>query len=246
MESASHPEGRTNKRQHIGPAIGHDTAIARIQLETCFRNHFADLAQMLRPHILQMGLATNRADAERLAFDVLSEAYLEVERSPQNYNITLSAKAWIVGLALNLLRRRRTESSRRAVREVPLGPDDAAALIGEVNDAIRDDMGDRFIFRLLVKAAVNHSQEPHECLAQEQAETEYDLLLKQVLDLIPTLDPMDQGVLTANLQTNFDCSTTARLLGIRPGAARTRLHRAIRRLRDAYLRVYPHRAEDLD
>lgn len=244
MESGSDSEGRANKRQRISQAIGPDSPLARIQLETCFRNHYADLAQMLRPHIVGMGLATSRDEAEQIAFDALTEAYLEVEKSLQNYDISRSAKAWIVGVALNLLRRHRREVSRRSTREVPLGPDDAISLIGDVNDAIRDDMGDRFMFHLLIKAAVARSLSPDESLTLEQAATEFDNNVQRALDLIPTLRPNDQSVLNATLQTNFDCSATARLLGVRPGAARTRLHRAIKRLRKGYFQAYPLPVDD--
>lgn len=239
MESTSDPEPSANQPRSTRQDLASKTAIARVLLETCFRNHYADLAQMLRPHIVRMGLASNRHDAEQVALDILADAYLEVQKYPQNYHITLSAKAWIVGFALNLLRRRRSNDSRRSAREVLLGPDVAAALVGEVDDAIRDDMGDRFIFRLLLQGVTSYSSEPEEYMVQQQAADDLTIRLHRLYDLIPTLDPIDQGVLRASLQTNFDCSASARLLGIRPGAARTRLHRAVRRLRQAYFREHP-------
>ncbi|HKV83767.1 MAG TPA: hypothetical protein VJN88_04380 [Ktedonobacterales bacterium] len=239
MESTSDPEGRASKRKSIKQDTGPETAIARVMLETCFRNHYPDLAQMLRPYILQMGLATNRQEAERVAFDVLADAYIEVQTSSQNYNITRSAKAWIVGLALNLLRRRRTTIYRRSVTEVPFAPDVAAALVGEVEDTIRNDMRDRFIFRLLLNGSMDASLEPEEFMVHQQAAHDHTVHLQRAKALMLTLDPMDQGVLNASIQTNFDSAATARLLGIRPGAARTRLHRALNRLRAAYFRDYP-------
>jgi RNA polymerase sigma factor (sigma-70 family) len=171
------------------------------------------LRRTLRLYVLRAGLAQGAAldaAADDLLHDVVVEALTHAERfRPEG-----RPEAWLLGIAANLVRRRQADLARRERRE-PL----AADLAGPAPDGFPDE-GELFD-RLAALAQEITIAGPEDALASNQAAA---ALLAQV-------SGDDRRVLELAILYELDGERLGAALGITPGAARVRLHRALHRLR---------------
>jgi RNA polymerase sigma-70 factor (ECF subfamily) len=140
-----------------------------------------------------------------VATDLLHDVIVEAYTHPDNLPEDVEPMPWLLGIALNLIKRRRADNARRNHREpllFDLYPDDTMS---------ESDIIDRFIIADSPYDAVHHHQIVESLLSQVSSE--------------------DEHLLRLAIRHNFDGDDMARELGITPGAARVRLHRAIKRLR---------------
>lgn len=152
-----------------------------------------------------------RAGLDDSEDDLLNEVVVEALRHEGRFQPNRQPRAWMLGIAANLIRRRQAEQARLLRREPlvrDLYPDDPAD-----DEALFDRVA------ALAQAASRHTPD---------AQLEVDALLG-------TLSPSDAEVIRLAILNELDGAALAEALHIAPGAARVRLHRALMRLRDAYL-----------
>lgn len=181
--------------------------------------HFIDregesLRRTLRVYVARSGLASANAVIQAAADELLNETVVEALAHAERFDPAGVPVAWLLGIAANLIRRKQTDLAKRNRREPLLRDLDTRA----DQSASDDEFFDRF--------AGLATDDP-------QAVLEMDASVAALLD---TLSTEDQRIVELAVLHELDGEAIARELGIKPGAARVRLHRAIRRLRDAFIR----------
>ncbi|HET8844610.1 MAG TPA: sigma-70 family RNA polymerase sigma factor [Ktedonobacteraceae bacterium] len=190
-----------------------EAARARQQLLECVQENTVPLLGSIHAYVMRMGLASGQT-AREIADEVLQETVVEALAHAENYRSGVHPMAWLRGVALNVIRRKRANLMTRAHRELPMThlvaryPD----LDGE--QALLEQLG----------PVTEHGPE-QELESNEQA-----------AELLALVSSEDQHVLTLALLEGFESSALAQRLGTAPNAARMRLHRALTRLRTAWFK----------
>jgi RNA polymerase sigma-70 factor (ECF subfamily) len=158
--------------------------------------------------ILKMGLGSTRQEIANLADDITQETVLRALGKSATYDPARSAHAWLLGFAANVIR----EQMRRRQHE-----------------------RQRFV-QPLAPTAANADEEVEarltESLLDPRADGTYRLI--ELLDLV---GPADRQVLTLAYVDRLSGPALADALGVKEGAARVRLSRALARLAAAYRRA---------
>jgi RNA polymerase sigma-70 factor, ECF subfamily len=166
-------------------------------------SHAGDLKRILRHYVLHMGTAD---DADSAAAELLDEVTVEALRHADRAESMADPTAWLLGIAANLIKRRMAEESRLNQREPllrDLYPDDALS---------DDELIDQFVH--LAAQGMD---------AVETAQ-QLDVIFRHT-------SPDDEKILRLAVLHEMDGEQIAAALGTSPGAARVRLHRALKRLR---------------
>lgn len=142
--------------------------------------------------------------------DLLNDVVVEALRHEGRFRPDGQPRAWLLGIAANLIKRRSAARARRERRE-PLLRD----LYGSTEESLSDDE----LFDWLASLTGQAADPP---ALDDEAHT-----------LLACVSSDDQRVLMLAILHGLDGEALARELGTTPGAARVRLHRALRRLRDA-------------
>lgn len=154
-----------------------------------------------------LGYYLNRAGLTVSASELLNEVVVEALQHEDRFNPSRQPRAWLLGIAANLIRRKQAELARLNRRE-PLARDLYPG----------DEPSDDEVFDWL---AVFGGVETLEALeANEAAQA-----------LLAGAPPDDAHILRLAILNGLDGEALAQELGVTPGAARVRLHRALNRLR---------------
>lgn len=156
-----------------------------------------------------LGFYLNRAGLALSASELLSEVVVEALRHEDRFNPARQPRAWLLGIAANLIRRKQAELARLNWRE-PLARDLYSS----------DELSDDEVFDWL--ASFGDVESPEALDADEAANA-----------LLANAPPDDAHVLRLAILNGLDGEALAKALGVTPGAARVRLHRALNRLRRA-------------
>ena len=162
----------------------------------------------LRVYVACAGLVRGQ-DAETVATELLDEITAQALASAGRFRPDARPMPWLLGIAVNLIKRQQVERAKRAARE-PLvsdlvDPEDAGWSEAELFD------------RLAATAAGDAAQ----ALAPGEA-------VQEILRRVPA---DDARVIRLAILHDLNGEELARALGTTPGAARVRLHRALNRLR---------------
>lgn len=165
----------------------------------------------LRYYVVRAGLANGR-DAALAAVELLNEVVVEALEHADRFRPSGQPMAWLLGIAANLIRRKQAECAIRNRRE-PLVRD----LYSGAQDALSED---EFFDRVASRAV----GEPTEEWEANEA----------VSAILAHVSEGDRRVLQLAILHDLNGEALAQELGIKPGAARVRLHRALNRLREAW------------
>lgn len=168
------------------------------------------LLRTLRLYAMRGRLATLERVADTIAAELLSEVTIEALSHAERFDPSRQPMAWLLGIAANLVKRRQVEMARHNRRE-PLARDLSNDPTGTLSD---EDLFDWL-------ATLSHEHQDPDCDE-----------LDHMWAMIDSLRPGDRNVLELAFLNDLDGEALAKELGIRPGAARVRLHRALLRLRD--------------
>ncbi len=184
---------------------------ARRLLMAFLTEHTATLLGSLRSYVQRMGLARGQATPV-VALEVLQEVAVEALAHAERFDPTRQPMAWLLGIGINVIKRKKAEAARRARREVTFGH--LALLLPEAQN--ENDVLDLIAPFML-------AEPEHDVEANEQASL-----------ILALVSSEDQRVLRLAILAGFEREALARELGITPVAARVRLHRALNRLRSAW------------
>ncbi len=187
------------------------TASDNMRLIEFITDNVASLLGILRSYVRRMGLARGE-EVPAVAVEVLQEVVIEALDHADRFNPTGQPMAWLLGIAINVIKRKKAELAKRSQRELS---------IGELSLAQEEHLSEHELFDQIT---ADSSAEPdQEIAANEQAEL-----------LLSLVSPEDQQILMLAFLQGFEREALAKKLGISPGATRVRLHRALKRLRLAW------------
>lgn len=191
------------------------TASDKTKIIEFLNDNVASLLGIIRSYVKRMGLASGE-DVPAVAVEVLQEVVLEALDHADRFNSTGQPMAWLLGIAINVIKRNKAEFIKRSQRELSMS---------EMSLLQEEHLSESELFDQL---AANSSAEPdQEIAANEQAEL-----------LLSLVSPEDQRILMLAFLQGFEREALAQKLGITPGATRVRLHRALKRLRLAWSEQY--------
>ena len=169
-------------------------------------------------HVLTrtLGFYLRHAGLSMSASELLNEVVAEALEHEDRFNPSRQPRAWLLGIAANLIRREQAELARLDRRE-PLARDLYPG----------DEPSDDEVFDWL---AVFDG-------AETLAELEGNETVKA---LLAGVSADDASVLRLAILSGLDGDALARELGTTPGAARVRLHRALNRLRRTVTQAKEH------
>lgn len=182
---------------------------AREWLKEYIEQEAKTLLVSLRLYVMRAGLAT-QATASEMAADLLNDVVIEALKHADRLDSTKVSKAWLLGIAANLIKRRQSILSRQNHRE-PLVRD-----IYKNSVMSDDDLFDRLAMHSIIDPA------------QEYESNEF---IESVLSCV---SESDRQILQLTIFYEMNGVMIAKELNISPEAARMRLHRALKRLRKAY------------
>ena len=165
----------------------------------------------LRYYVVRAGLADGR-DTALAAVELLNKVVVEALEHADRFKPSGQPMAWLLGIAANLIRRGQAERVIRNRRE-PLVRD----LYSGAQDALSEDE----LFDRVSSLAAGGPIEDWE--ANEAASA-----------ILAHVSEGDRRVLRLAVLHDLNGKALAQELGIKPGAARVRLHRALNRLREAW------------
>lgn len=197
-----------DERRHDEPA-----APAIVDRGTLLRDaieqEYAALRRGVEALVWRFNLTRDRNVVRGLAEEVLHEAVARAFRRAEAFEPTRSAHAWLLGFAVNVIRERGDRARREQQHVVSI---DAPARVVESGDSTAT-----LAERIFDPSALREAR---------------------VTELLDLVGPQDRMVLQLAFVEGMSGRALADALGVREGAARVRLSRALRRLTDAY-----HRAE---
>lgn len=164
------------------------------------------LLSSIRLYVHNAKLAGEQSTHE-IALEIMQEMVMEALRSEPNFDRTASPKPWLLGIAINLIKRRREKLFRRRQRET------LAADLAKPDEVTEEELFDR------LAAQVRPGPEQEVLAAMD---------LSEALSQLP---PADRNLIQSYLHHDMNGAEVARALGISPGNARVRFHRALTKLR---------------
>lgn len=186
-------------------------ADAQHVLRAFLQTNAASLLGTIRSYVQRMGLASGDS-VPGVALEILQETTVEALEHAERFNPQAQPMAWLLGIAMNMIRREKVAAAKRFQREELLGQ--LARRYPNIPD--ENDLLDHI-------APPSHPELAQIVESDEQAEI--------WLALVPV---EDQQVLRLALLDEYEHKDLAQKLGTSPGAARMRLHRALSRLRAAW------------
>ncbi len=185
------------------------------QLLTFIEEQSEPLQGIICAYVQSMGLATGDA-VKPVALEVLQETVIEALHHVDRYDPSRRMMAWLLGIALNVIRRKKAETLKRQRRELSLSQ--LTRLHSEATEPISED---DLLDLLMVSSQVG----PEQTIESDE----------QVNALLSLVSSDDQQILRLALLEDFEREVLAQRLGITSGATRVRLHRALHRLRTAWI-----------
>lgn len=172
-----------------------------------------DAAAMLgtiRVYVLRFGVAEGAA-AREAALEIFNQMVVVALEHEQRFDPTRSPKAWLLGIATNLIKQRRDALIKQRRRE-PLVRD----MYSNVPELSEAEM-----FNLLACCTVAGPEE--RIVATQQVDV-----------MLALINADDREVIELAVLHGMNTIELARALRVTSGAARVRLHRALKRLQDAW------------
>lgn len=225
------------KRSAIGSDMGIDpvadassaddtTAESEQPIRLYLQQHSDQLLGFIRAAVIKAGL-TERESVESVAMEILNRTVVLALEKAHQFDSTRPAGPWLMGIANNVIKQYRGRAAKQAQREIPI----SHMKLTQTDDDFSDGLA---LFDRL--AALN----PHVFANIAQLDPEAMMVADeidaaeqgQIRHAFARLSRDDQNVLRLSVINGMDGNALAQSLGIKPGAARVRLHRAIRRLGD--------------
>lgn len=194
------------------PPCPADLAEKRAFLSQFLQEHAVQLQGIIRSYVVRGGLAQGGA-ALSVARDVFQDMALEALAHANRIDPTTLPWAWLLSIALNIIKRKKSSEARRNQREVTLSH---MAPAGE-------PINEQDLFEQIVRSS---SPGPEQITVTHE----------QVQEILALVSASDAQVLRLAIIDGLNTEYLARALGIRQVAARVRLHRALKRLRAAWKR----------
>src|SRR5438094_3454337 len=97
-----------------------NTASNNTKIIEFINDNVASLLGIIRSYVKRMGLASGE-DVPAVAVEVLQEVVLEALDHADRFNPTGQPMAWLLGIAINVIKRKKVELAKRSQRELSIG-----------------------------------------------------------------------------------------------------------------------------
>src|SRR5207249_8567773 len=134
------------------------TASDNTKIIECITDNVASLLGILRSYVKRMGLASGE-EVPAAAVEVLQEVVLEALDHADRFNPTGQPMAWLLGIAINVIKRKKAELVKRSQRELSMSD---MSLMQE------EHLNESELFDQL--AVHSYAEPDHEIAANEKAE----------------------------------------------------------------------------
>lgn len=175
------------------------------------QDNMQSLLGTLHAYVQRFGLASGKA-VQGVALEVLQETVVEALAHADRFIATGQPVAWLLGIAVNVIRRKKVEEAKRYRREL---------LFYRLTEHYPELATESDLLDQLTPST--HEETAQAVEANEQAEA-----------LLSLVSAEDQQLLRLAILEDYERGALAQKLGVTPGTARMRLHRALRRLRSAW------------
>lgn len=182
-------------------------------IQECISTHYDTLTRTFQLY-LRRAVLTDYYSLHELINDVTVEAVNHAERWKDNHQ----SPAWLIAIGANLIRRKQAELQKQKTRE---------PLVRDLLHATTSPLSDEELFDSLEQVGQIDPSADFE--AQDTARYWLSLLA-----------PDDRQIVQLAILNEMSSEMLAQELNISAGAARMRLHRALKRLKQALLEVIPH------
>lgn len=174
------------------------------------QEHAVQLQGIIRAYILRGGVAYGDA-VPAVVHDVFQDAVLEALAHADRLDPSTQPRAWFLSIAINIIKRRKVNQAKRYQREVLMSDLFVSSETAQESD----------IFEQIAQIMTPGPEQEVEAREQEQ-------------ELLALVSTSDAQILRLAVVNGVNTELLARELGVRPVAARVRLHRALQRLRVAW------------
>lgn len=175
-------------------------------LRQFIREHHAPLLATIRLYAARAGLDS----PDQAAAELLSEVTAAALAHAQRFADVRQPMHWLLGIAANCIKRRQTRIAKQERRE---------PLIRDLHQAVEEQLSDGELFDLIASYAGHGST------------LESD---EWIDSLLANLNADERQIVQLAVLHDLNGAMLAQELGISPGAARTRLYRALKKLRAIY------------
>lgn len=184
----------------------------RRRLEEFIEAETEALRRTLRYYLSRSGLATIN-ELDEAAHDLLNEVVAEAYACLDRLGADVQPRAWLLGIAANLIKREQAAQSKRERRE---------PLIRDLYTGQQEAMSDGELFDLLPSVE-------YDAASEAESDDSLEALLRG-------LTKKDADCLRLAIVRDMDGNALAEILGVSVNAARVRMHRALNRLREIHMR----------
>ena len=188
---------------------------SRLRLIECIEQHVESLLGSISLYARRMGLDAG-TDPRGMALDILQETVIEALEHANRFTVTQQPLAWLRGIAVNVIKRKKVEQAKRARREISL----SCLTAQQPSSSSEQDVLDRLV------PISETASDPGLALESDE----------EIAVILSLVSPTDQEVVRLAVLEDCERETLAQRLGIPAGTARMRLHRALRRLRSVWVK----------
>lgn len=185
---------------------------ARAHLQHFLQENAASLQAIICGYVAKTDLARDN-NIEALAAEIFQDAVLETLAHAERFDPQRQARPWFLAIAINVLKRHQATYFKRSRFEVLTG-----GLVKRTAQESEQDLLDQ------IMGARSVTEGPEQALVAHESADE----------LLALVEPEDAQLLNMALIQGWDANTLGQTMGITPGAARVRVHRALSRLRAAW------------
>lgn len=193
-------------------AEGEGDSPAQAHLRGFLQENAANLQAIIRSYVAKMGLAVG-GNIEAVAADIFQDSALEALAHAERLYPNMQTRAWFLGIAANILKRHRASSFKRSQHETL-----TSNLAQQTSQENEQDVLDQ-----ILGMRIGENGPEQAFVARESAHA-----------LLALVAPEDAQLLHMALVQGWDATSLSQMIGVTPVAARTRVHRALKRLRMAW------------
>lgn len=193
---------------------------SRLALIECIEQHTESLLGTISLYARRAGLDAD-TDTYGLAVDILQETVIEALEHADRFTVTRQPLAWLRGIAVNVIWRKKVAQAKHARREISLS---RLSTQQSTSSDSEQDILDRL-------------------MASSETASDLGLALEskeEVAGILSLLSPGDQEIVRLAVIEGYERDRLAQRLGISVGTVRMRLHRALRRLQAAWVKQQVH------
>lgn len=214
----SHCPKATQKQQFLSEAIAQDWQylLGTIQVY---------VSKVLKQFGNKFGKTCDRYSIETVALEILSETVETALKKAEKFDLNRSPRLWLLGIATKKIQHWQRKQTQESNRITPIAELPQVRQIKQQFSSER--LSDEEILGLLHQSS-------------ESSELDSQQMLEYLLSLVKE---SDREVLKLAFVDRLDGKSLAAALGTTEGAAYTKKHRAIERLRQAYAQATQEREE---